>query len=303
MNNNELSRDETPNNDWERFYVYALIDPKTKVPFYIGKGANDRVKNHFKNIKSDNENSIAIIEESESYKLDAEEILSEKTQRIIQLFDQGYEFGDIARILASRVSEEVALALEAYSIKTVYGFDNLTNLVQGHHHERFRMYGNMDLIENLDYINKERKKPTSREPMLKMRLKEKYDIPLIKAASMIEWMEFDNPKILDSGELGIEGDYLGTRIKIAIKKQIYAEIRPRKRNQKDWMKNHFEGLGLLSYLRKDCVFNVPLGRGKNRKILTIEALVERVNSYKRILDADSYDDLIEFDIELLKSMK
>lgn len=38
------------------FYVYALLDPRTDLPFYIGKGKNDRALEHLKETKENTEN-------------------------------------------------------------------------------------------------------------------------------------------------------------------------------------------------------------------------------------------------------
>ena len=47
------------------YYVYALIDPRSNLPFYIGKGKNNRMYNHYSdylNGKEKNEYKIAVFE-------------------------------------------------------------------------------------------------------------------------------------------------------------------------------------------------------------------------------------------------
>ena len=34
-----------------RYYVYLLVNPETKTPFYVGKGIGNRVFNHLKDAK------------------------------------------------------------------------------------------------------------------------------------------------------------------------------------------------------------------------------------------------------------
>ena len=38
------------------YYVYALIDPITDLPFYIGKGKNNRCYSHLKETQSNTDN-------------------------------------------------------------------------------------------------------------------------------------------------------------------------------------------------------------------------------------------------------
>lgn len=40
----------------DNYYVYGLIDPNTDMPFYIGKGKNNRAESHLKLLASDNYN-------------------------------------------------------------------------------------------------------------------------------------------------------------------------------------------------------------------------------------------------------
>ena len=278
----------------KKYYVYALIDPLKNVPFYIGKGTNNRIRDHFKGFEQDTESNIEFIEDiedNEMQMMNEDTTESEKRQRLSELFSIGYEFTDIARIIAVNLSEESAFAIETLLIKTVYGFDNLTNQVHGHYKENYREYKDWSLTEGLDYVHSGSKKRTSREPLLKKMLLYQYDKPLIEIAQKINWITFDPLKIHDSGELGIEGDYKGTRIKIAIKNQLYAEIRPRGKAQEEWMYKHFKMLGLATYLRGDFVFYPRLGRGKNRIKLSTDDVVKRVKLLKNILDAESYDDL------------
>ena len=81
------------------------------------------------------------------------------------------------------------------------------------------------------------------------------DKPLKDIEFAFPELEFDEPRVLDAGELGIEADIKGARIKVAIRrKNLYCEIRSRKKNQRIWLEEHFAMLGKSELLRKDGVF-------------------------------------------------
>lgn len=83
-----------------QFYVYALIDPKTNKPFYIGKGKDDRIKQHF----SEAEEYRGISDISSAAEIDENDLRGftniDKLARIRELFSEGYKYQDIARIMA-----------------------------------------------------------------------------------------------------------------------------------------------------------------------------------------------------------
>jgi len=137
-----------------KYYIYALIDPKTKVPFYIGKGLYERLKHHF--VKS-HKTKIVYGADPESILIDAESKCtnnSKKIDKITDLMNGKYQPEDIARIVAKNQDEYSALALEAFLIKFAYGLENLTNEVHGQHSERFRNPGTVgDFIEGFDPNN------------------------------------------------------------------------------------------------------------------------------------------------------
>ena len=53
------------------YYIYAYIDPRTNLPFYIGKGKDDRKYDHLKETDENTENKEKhrIIEELKSLNL------------------------------------------------------------------------------------------------------------------------------------------------------------------------------------------------------------------------------------------
>lgn len=54
--------------------------------------------------------------------------------------------------------------------------------------------------------------------------------------------------MLDSGELGIEADVRGTKIKIFTRgKNIQIELRGRRKEQHEWIRNHFKKLQAGTY--------------------------------------------------------
>lgn len=97
------------------YYVYGLIDPRTKQIFYIGKGTKNRVFEH----------------EKESLGSPDSEKLKLKT--ITDIKDAGLEVEKI--IINSNLTEEEAFAAEASLINAFnYVSDaGLTNIVAGHH--------------------------------------------------------------------------------------------------------------------------------------------------------------------------
>lgn len=100
-----------------KYYVYALVDPRDKRIFYVGKGVGDRVYQHAE---------AAIDEANDSLKL--------STIRDILNTGLGVEY----YILRHNLTEQEAFLVESIVIDllTYKGFNTdhfLTNLVSGHH--------------------------------------------------------------------------------------------------------------------------------------------------------------------------
>lgn len=138
-----------------RYYVYALIDPESNKPFYIGKGEGRRLMAHFSRPLSINHANGESIGLSTQAMLDAKDddaaSESRKQSRIRKLKEDGYDHTAIARVIARLVDEQVALAIEACLIKSVYGASTLTNQLAGHHPERFRDKDNWKRIDGFDW--------------------------------------------------------------------------------------------------------------------------------------------------------
>jgi len=138
-----------------RFYVYALIDPTDhNRPLYIGKGLSGRLQSHFTNHATVGEISIStevVGCDTASLVADAKEHLPDrKGERLARLISRGYTHQDIARVIARRVSEPIAFALESFLIRSVYGLDTLCNRVEGAYAERYRPKGDWGFIDGFD---------------------------------------------------------------------------------------------------------------------------------------------------------
>jgi hypothetical protein len=137
-----------------RHYVYALIDPtQGNAPFYIGKGMDNRLQSHFKaagmqGARNDSEvvgcDTQSIVEDA------AAERTVERLTRIVDLRNRGFDHTHIARIVARRMDEQTAFAVEAFLIRSVFGVGRLTNCVEGAHAERFRCRNDEGFINGFD---------------------------------------------------------------------------------------------------------------------------------------------------------
>ena len=134
------------------YYVYALIDPRTKKVFYIGKGKGSRIYAH--------------VEASEA--IDTKEADKIATIRAIRAV--GKEVGHT--VVRHGLSESEAFAVEAALIdyaKSVQNL-NLTNLVDGHYSGEV----GLRTIEDIE-IQYEAPKAVFEEPMILIRVNKLYE--------------------------------------------------------------------------------------------------------------------------------
>ncbi|MBV6394503.1 MAG: hypothetical protein HFACDABA_00068 [Anaerolineales bacterium] len=98
------------------YYVYALVDPRDKTIFYVGKAsANNRAFNH----------------------LQSNRIETKKQKEIKEIRRAGYE-PNVEILRYGLDNEEMAFEVEAAIIDAV-GLEHLTNVVRGHGIEKGRM--------------------------------------------------------------------------------------------------------------------------------------------------------------------
>ncbi len=238
-----------------QYYVYALIDPRDNRPFYIGKGKDKRVKQHFVDAEFIKDeltlSDVSAIEEKEIEGFGN----AEKIAMILELYKDGYKFEDMARILAKDLDEESAFTLEAFLIKTIYGFENLTNRIVGKYSDRFRPHNYWEALKGYDVLLVPDDANRARIDKLNAMIAEKLDRPLMEIMKAFPELTFDKPRVLDAGEIGIEADIEGTRIKVALRRRnLYCELRGRRKEQHEWLVSHFQMLGKDDLLRRDHVF-------------------------------------------------
>ena len=158
-----------------RYYVYVLLDTDNNQPFYVGKGAYDRALQHFRAVNPNEEliedqddefsnevrlgvmpQEILLAEETPGDRIRAKNpninpgTETNKIKKIHELLRTGLSRDDIPRVVARGLSSQAAYAIEALMIKSVYGMEYLTNVVPGHHDDRFRAVGDWEYQNGYD---------------------------------------------------------------------------------------------------------------------------------------------------------
>ncbi|NRT29177.1 hypothetical protein B0I68_002782 [Clostridium beijerinckii] len=218
------------------YYVYTIIDPTNdNKPFYVGKGTNKRYESHFKEAVSSSEQTleennyedcyIDDISENELEELKNSYSENSKTNKIKELLNYNYEMNDIVRIIAKDLDEPVAFAIEALLIKTVYGKENLTNLVEGQHSERFRPCNNWERVEGFDYSPRE-KKSHSRAREEEEKFAKGFDEPLMEIKKAFPHIKFldEKPKLRDANDLSLMAIFDIGQVKEVIIIKIFTTV-------------------------------------------------------------------------------
>jgi len=240
---------------------------------------------------------ISTIAESELNEYNNSLIESPKINKLRELFQSGYDYSCIARIIAKNLDEPTALTLESFLIKSVYGLENLSNVIEGEHSERFRPYNNWACIDGFD-LSKTRKPKVrgTRIEQLQAMLADRIDKPLLEIQKAFPNLCFKSPDILDSGELGIKADVRGTQIKIFTRgKNIQIELR----GGKKWIREHFHKLKADHVLRDDGVFLPRLWKGSKNMTSDVQVAIKRAELMLDIVYADTREELSEKTLSLL----
>lgn len=115
-----LLAEESLSKNSKKYYVYALVDPRTQKIFYIGKGTGNRVFNHA-------EEALDNIEK-ETTKLDLIREIKKSGNEILQYIIRSSLSEDEAFLLESALID--TLSFEKFNLNT-----DLSNIVLGHHNE------------------------------------------------------------------------------------------------------------------------------------------------------------------------
>lgn len=265
-------------------YVYVLRDPRASAPldgvFYVGQGSGNRLKQHFQN----------------AAQAPAGDADPERLATIRDLMQQGLKQEQIGFIVAHVQSKQEAVLIEALLIKFLYGIHALTNQVAGHHAWTIRPKDSWDPLPGFDLprvVDPERRE--DRTALLAILLAEGLNLSLDRVRERLNGtLSFDDYKVLDSGELGMEAPCEQTRIKaFTRRRRLQAELRPRLKSENTWMRAHFRRLGAEHLLRRDGVFIPVAWRGTRNMVDAADVLANRIGLLIEILKASQLNDLSE----------
>jgi hypothetical protein len=274
-----------------KHYVYSLIDPDTSEPFYIGKGKEKRVWQHFTEARNS-------------------EKKSDKVERIRTLLDNGHAVNDIARIMAYVESDDVAFKLESLLIKFVYGEKSLTNDQGGHERLSYRAKNEWMLMEGFDkpFIYKAYTAGNRTWILDRMTGEGLGDVLFEIKNRFSKTLQFDEPELLDSRDLSLRAEFIvGEKAVAHIKvftrviNEVQVEVRFPLVNQKKWAENHF--FNKLCYVNRRADYVFFPDKWANNLATGIEESCDRVTQIVKILRAESADQIKDLSCLLEQTIK
>ena len=260
-------------------YVYVLLDPTDKKIFYVGKGRDTRLQDHF------NDANVEANDENPGRKLDT----------IRALTALGKVPKDIGRIVAWVERDDMAIWIENLWMKFIVGFKNLTNDQDGKHSIHIRTHGDWQkrhgldvdgtdtqilcdhyMAEGLDKLLQEvidrllRNKPLQQVIGLLQDVTANFQ-PIGPVQELIDKLQL-NSAILQFGTAKVSGPEFArfapmnvlngvARLKIhtRFRRTIQVSIDPRgHREEVEWTIEHFKKLGAYPLRRADNAFSAEV---------------------------------------------
>jgi hypothetical protein len=248
-------------------YVYGLVHPKSQQVFYVGKGQNGRILDHFNDARALRDDFAS----------------SEKLTELAALLKAGYTEANIGRILAITETAETALLLESILIKFVYGYANLTNIQVGHRSHLFRAHGDWTLRNGLD-IPLIVEKGQERVELLDDFLGQGIDTLLyeirdrLNSLPLMRHLQFSNAKVQGAGELCIDAtldEQITLRIQSRSTRKVQVALIGTQVSQRKWLVKHFAKLGKFPYKRTDFRFTPLAWHGAANVTSDVDIALQR----------------------------
>ena len=268
------------------YYTYALFDPESGKPFYIGKGVNDRVMDHFR--------------EAERYPQRVTDKLT-----TIRLLSNKYSPEELIRILAingiGRSRESDAFNIEALCIAYIYGYTSVSNDHAGNNIWKFRSRDDWEKrlgfdIPNLTY----RGRPSYREKE-DTALGRGLDNLLMSVAESLDIPFQGEPKFAGAGELAIHAHVgqlenpSGLQLKISARQvNIFCELWCNAQTDRRWLEQRMSGFGGAHLLRGDGHMNPYVWQTNNEaETSDVDTAIQRAQILLELVRTESYEDLSE----------
>ena len=265
-----------PSLDHQRsqYYVYALINPKTQVPFYVGKGTGNRAEQHYEDAKSSKHST-------------------EKLDELRALISDKYKVQDIVRVVAHTGNDEsLAYFLESVWMKFILGYTQVANAANAHQGGLIRAKNDWNKRKGFDIETADQ-----RQILADIFKGLGADKLLDKVTMQLPEYQFSNHFIAGAGELVVDTELTnnnGKRVTLRIQTRTTSSIQVlligHNKFQKESLVNHFESLGNLPIGRADLVHIPEIWKHKKGICFSVDVAVKRAQLLIELFNLKSKND-------------